>query len=340
MTTNQKEKYSIWLAITETDYITMFIKVWFTFLATLKEMLPNYNESNIGDGKIINSYREKIFNEIQIDINKEFIKNVLKAYYLGKNEALKSDDLIKEYFSIYYTINDSYSQEFNFKYRGKETSLLLHTYRYSEKEKDYKLEVKLKDERKEFKNYFGDEIKAEINLLIKKKSETKNEVILTSKNRIFEERGEFINTIIKSILNEAESLVSSRSKLDERGKRKRLDFLEHECIEDMKRKLTNELDLKQIFNLNPDNKIGTLDSETLEIEDKPKSFDEDITKWFIDFSYQLRNILFHFIIDPLDKNWQELFRYSYLALKHLAEQNINYLNSLNLRRDSNDNCNT
>jgi len=328
MPSENKDKYSIWLALTETDYVTMFIKTWFTFLATLHEMLPN-SSGGIGDGKIINSYKEKIFDEIQMNIDEEFIKNVLKAYHIGRTEALRSDEFLKDYFETYYKLNDSYSREFNYRYKGKQTSLLLRMCKNGKK--DYKLEVKLLDERKKFKDYFGNKIETELNFSIE---------TVASENRMFENKGEFINTIIKSVVDKAGNVVNSKSTLDERGKTKRLNFLKDECINDMKRQLNDELDLKQIFNLSPDNKIETLNPETLEIEDKPKSFDEDITKWFIDFSYKLRNILFHFIIDPLDKNWQELFKYSYLALKHLSEQNINYLNSSNSEGASNDNRNS
>lgn len=35
------EKYANWRAITEPDYVTMFIKTWFAFIATLRELYPD-----------------------------------------------------------------------------------------------------------------------------------------------------------------------------------------------------------------------------------------------------------------------------------------------------------
>ncbi len=35
------EKYTNWRAITESDYVTMFIKTWFAFVATLRELYPD-----------------------------------------------------------------------------------------------------------------------------------------------------------------------------------------------------------------------------------------------------------------------------------------------------------
>ena len=37
------EKYTNWRAITESDYVTMFIKTWFAFVATLRELYPKEN---------------------------------------------------------------------------------------------------------------------------------------------------------------------------------------------------------------------------------------------------------------------------------------------------------
>lgn len=41
--------------------------------------------------------------------------------------------------------------------------------------------------------------------------------------------------------------------------------------------------------------------------------------WFSYFVYGLRNILFHEIIDPLDREWQKIFKYSYLILKPIVD---------------------
>lgn len=36
----KKEKYKNWKIITEADYITLFIKTWFTYIAILRELFP------------------------------------------------------------------------------------------------------------------------------------------------------------------------------------------------------------------------------------------------------------------------------------------------------------
>ena len=49
--------------------------------------------------------------------------------------------------------------------------------------------------------------------------------------------------------------------------------------------------------------------------------------WFLSFVYRLRNALFHEIINPLDEEWQIIFKNAYLVLKEIVDLNINELNS-------------
>lgn len=44
--------------------------------------------------------------------------------------------------------------------------------------------------------------------------------------------------------------------------------------------------------------------------------------WFLDFVYRLRNALFHEIIDPLNEEWQVIFKSAYLVLKEIVDLNI------------------
>ena len=52
--------------------------------------------------------------------------------------------------------------------------------------------------------------------------------------------------------------------------------------------------------------------------------------WFISFVYRLRNALFHEIIDPLNDEWQVIFKNSYHVLKQVVDQNIWRLKKLKL----------
>lgn len=46
--------------------------------------------------------------------------------------------------------------------------------------------------------------------------------------------------------------------------------------------------------------------------------------WFAEFVYQLRNALFHEIIDPLDEEWQLIYKNAYLLLKEVVDYTTNY----------------
>ncbi len=60
-----------------------------------------------------------------------------------------------------------------------------------------------------------------------------------------------------------------------------------------------------------------------------KSLHEEIKResilWFLDYVYRLRNALFHEIIDPLDEEWQIIFKSAYLVLKEIVDMNIQEL---------------
>ena len=61
------------------------------------------------------------------------------------------------------------------------------------------------------------------------------------------------------------------------------------------------------------------------LADKEKTY-----LWFISFIYRLRNALFHEIIDPLNDEWQVIFKNSYHVLKQVVDQNIWRLKQLKL----------
>ena len=322
LTNDVKARYLNWLSLIETDYITMFIKTWFTFLASLQEITENTstNERGIGDSQILEEYKSKIFDTISIRIDEEFVKNIFRAYIQAKNNCLNSDNFLRDYFNIFYKYNENFLQEFTYTYRGKTTKLSLEIHLNGEEKN---LKIVLTDDRKKFKDYFGNNIETGFSL--------SEEV---ERSKIFEEKRLFIRELLDTIRRKAENVVNSNSNLDERGRQRRFNFLNDECLKDVERKIDNEFNLPSLFPLKPDNAISNLNPTTLELQIKPQYFDENLTKWFVDFSYKLRNILFHFIIDPMDRDWQLLFKYAYLSLKHLTEENIRILQNRGVENEN------
>lgn len=54
--------------------------------------------------------------------------------------------------------------------------------------------------------------------------------------------------------------------------------------------------------------------------------------WFLDFVYRLRNALFHEIIDPLNEEWQIIFKNAYLVLKEIVDLNVREIEKNNKNR--------
>ena len=96
------EKYTNWRAITESDYVTMFIKTWFAFVATLRELYPKENLDDVigkGDNVFLRPYladfEQKFICYNKIDKVKEDILKVYKfetLCYIKKYQISFSDN--------------------------------------------------------------------------------------------------------------------------------------------------------------------------------------------------------------------------------------------------------
>ena len=50
------QTYKNWKTITEADFVSLFIKTWFAYISTLREMFPEA-KNNRGDGKYLSAYK-------------------------------------------------------------------------------------------------------------------------------------------------------------------------------------------------------------------------------------------------------------------------------------------
>ena len=89
---NDIGKYTNWRAITESDYVTMFIKTWFAFIAALRELYPNisvFTEDGMprGDRPFTNTFKEKTLKTIseKIDVT-EFSRLLSDIYDVSRNK--------------------------------------------------------------------------------------------------------------------------------------------------------------------------------------------------------------------------------------------------------------
>ncbi len=351
--------YKKWKSITETDFVTLFIKTWFAYISTLREMFPEaYNR--IGDKKYLNSYKEFYIKEgyKRLEIDDVIMKEIENVYKEGKNIILTNYP--EYYFWDFYKINDS----LNYLYKNIDPD---------------------------------DKNGTVINMKINKKRMTKNKYTLfgfisfwvTIRNKGYNELIKF-SVKLTDIIEEMEQIIKKDNLISER---QYLNIL----IEKIKKDIFNQVqmeyndklqefsdkkllsqkykenlllvsaEIRKIFNINIKNDIEKDDIEIMKeendfciIKQRPNNYfiedrelpiipiDKDINSkiekkykslirqkrkdsiiWFLDFVYRLRNALFHEIIDPFDEEWQIIFKNSYLLLKELVDININYLEGEN-----------
>lgn len=107
--------YDNWKIVTETDFVTLFIKTWFAYIATLRKMFPeDYNRQ--GDKKYLNSYKRYFNTEgyKKLVIDNIVMQEIEHVYKEGRNIILKQYP--EYYFEDFYKIN------INLKYTYRDVS--------------------------------------------------------------------------------------------------------------------------------------------------------------------------------------------------------------------------
>lgn len=78
------KKYEQWKAVTESDFVTLFIKTWFTFIAVLRELNPEvqaFTDEGMprGDKPFLNAYKDGVMPIVQRRIPSEHIARNCKT---------------------------------------------------------------------------------------------------------------------------------------------------------------------------------------------------------------------------------------------------------------------
>lgn len=108
-------KYEQWKAITESDFVTLFIKTWFTFIAVLRELNPDvevFTKDGMprGDKPFLNAYKEGIMPFVQKNINTDdFAQELFAMYPISMRKVM---DVFPQYFfQTFFQINREFSYE-------------------------------------------------------------------------------------------------------------------------------------------------------------------------------------------------------------------------------------
>ena len=315
------QKYENWRAITESDYVTMFIKTWFAFVATLRELYPKETLEEVigkGDKVYLNPYlddfQNKFYHYNKMDIVKD---NILKVYKLGRRFTLENPKYNRFFSEDFYSVNKAYSwkqdtddYELSIKYSG-DTEICIHA-KYLDKE------------------FFVDGVPLIISVKVDISDLISSENLSDTKiSKFVDDESAFIEFVTKGIIDRASlSFIGQITNGDFNSKfdSKVLTRLNSITLT-INANLVQELALMKEPNIV---KEDVLFSQLpcvhfiYKVEDGQIVPEIDTYKWFLNFVYFMRNALFHEIIDPLDSFWQDLFKHSYLALKETLDGNINY----------------
>lgn len=335
-----EKKYEQWKAITESDFVTLFIKTWFTFIAVLRELNPDVDVFTAdgmprGDKPFLNAYKEGIMPIVQKRIPTESIAHELfNMYPISMRKVM---DVFPQYFfQTFFQVNRAFC------YRDESI----------DKDKDgrvkerYQANLHIIDGNKiklylgvsgQFRNTtYNESIKKEIDLrpLISatvEKHRYKNLII----NEI-----QFMHDFYDAVMVEVSGIL--RHYLDETLPKREFNQTVTGKIKDACLRLNSALRLRFEYNYRyphevdalvapdsyaiiyqiPFNGFGRVGSEnlyTLHIGEYSPLIATKAVNWFASYVYALRNALFHEIISPLDEEWQMIFKSAYLLLKQISD---------------------
>ena len=315
------QKYENWRAITESDYVTMFIKTWFAFVATLRELYPKETLEEVigkGDKVYLNPYlddfQNKFYSYNKLGVVKD---NILKVYKLGRCFTLENPKYNRFFSEDFYGVNKAYAwkqdtddYELSVKYSG-DTEICIHA-KYLDK--DFYING----------TPLIISVKVDISDLISSENLSDTQI-----SKFIDDESAFIEFVTKGITDRASlSFIGQITNSDYNSKfpPKVLARLNSITLI-INANLAQELALMKEPNIiREDVLFSQLPCVHFiyKVEDGQTVPETDTYKWFLNFVYFMRNALFHEIIDPLDSFWQDIFKHSYLALKEILDGNINY----------------
>ena len=96
-----EKKYEQWKAITESDFVTLFIKTWFTYIASLRELNPDvkvFTDEGMprGDKPFLNAFKDGIMPIVQKQIPIDSVaQELFRMYPVSMRKVM---DVFSQYF--------------------------------------------------------------------------------------------------------------------------------------------------------------------------------------------------------------------------------------------------
>ena len=346
----QEKIYKNWKAVTEADFVSLFIKTWFAYISTLRTMFPEAAKRR-GDGKYLNAYKDyyRTSGSKKLIVDDQIMASMEQVYREGRKVIM--EQYPEYYLWDFYHVNEDFEYTFKDIPPDKSDCLI-------------------------------------IGLKLNRNRGTKWQFIISGFARFFGKYYDEYNGNVQFQCNISEILESSSAHVRDNPNESEQDYLSwllrevnvsltHSIVEAFKmhyesasygKRVLNKIgDLEkriisiiwQVFVLNAkDETFKTVEEmgrsrNTYElIHQRPlnyfqyhfdvdwlpqreltaseeewfhklyESLRQNSVFWFLDFVYRLRNALFHEIIDPLDEEWQVIFKNAYLVLKEIVDLNI------------------
>ena len=349
--------YKNWKAVTEADFVSLFIKTWFAYISTLRVMFPEaYNRR--GDKKYLDAYKNFFkatgFKKLSVDEN--MMGSIEKIYREGRTVITKQYP--EYYLWDFYYVNEDFD----------------YTYKQIPPDKSECLIVGLKMNRNRgtkwsfivtgfvrlFGKHYGESYNENVNFKVNISNILNQSANYVRENPESSEQ-EYLAWLLKEINSAVtHELVQAFKGMYEKATYKKRTVLKIHDLEkqaisavwsvfplnakDETLKTKEEMDISrntyEIVRQRPLNYfLYHTDTPWVPVRELVASekrwFDnlQDTLKtnsvlWFLDFVYRLRNALFHEIIDPLDEEWQIIFKNAYLVLKEIVDLNINVIDSM------------
>lgn len=344
------KKYEQWKAITESDFVTLFIKTWFTYIAVLRELNPDVQVFAAdglprGDKPFLNAFKVGIMPIVQKRLPMDSVAQELFRMYPISMKKVKK--VFPQYFfQTFFRINESFN--------------------YFEKsvEKDTNGKVKERYEvdfrivkRYSLKMYLGISgcfRSTNYNEKIKKEIDLRNIIesnVNKQKDTYFEvNETQILRSFYDGILSKIDNILERY--MNETLPQKGYNRTVNSKIKDACFRLSSALRIKFEYNYKFPHEVSALDNpnsyaiifqlpfngfEKVEPDNIYKTYEDYYLRliatkgveWFASYVYSLRNALFHEIISPLDQEWQVIFKSAYLILKQISDICIFYSTRIN-----------
>lgn len=354
---DETNTYQNWRAVTEADFVSLFIKTWFAYISTLRVMYPEAKNKR-GDGKFLKTHKEHYNGtaNLRLVVDDQIQSHIETVYSQGRKIIM--EQYPEYYLWDFYRINERF--EYSYRDIPPDKSDCLVVGMKMNKNRGSKWGYTLSGFLRFWGTYYKKEYSENVQFhfdisgilssttdYIKTHNDTSEQNFLSwllreiSSNlshQIVEDCKEQIDlskydsrtcTKINEVEKRALSIVWNVFQLnckDETNKTKEEMYLSRDTYEIVSQLPINYFQYHFDVPLIPEKDLTA--SERSWFKKTSEKMRDKSVLWFLDFVYRLRNALFHEIIDPLDPDWQLVFKNAYLVLKEIVDKNVTYIDSL------------